>query len=95
MLDSSLVQEHKTEHSLRQFISNSLQSLTFDLNRESKRLMKPDRNTGVFSSNDKSEAIEKTNNVNEPLNPYDADITLLYSQGPKLQRVLAPVSAKG
>ena len=111
MLDSSLVQKHKTEHSLRQFISNSLQSLTFDLNREPKRLMKPDQNTGEFSSNDKSETIEKTNNVNEPLNtydneplnpydneplnPYDNDITLLHSQGSKLQRVLSPVSANG
>ena len=81
--------------------------------------MKPDQNTGVFSSNDKSETIEKTNNVNEPLNTYDNeplnpydneplnpydneplnpyynDVTLLHSQGPKLQRVLAPVRAKG
>ena len=82
MLDSTLVQEHKTEHSLRQFISNSLQSLTFDLNRESKRLMKPDQNTGVFSSNDKSETIEKTNNVNEPLNTYDNEPLNPYDNEP-------------
>ena len=89
------MQKHRTDHSLRQFISNSLQSLTFDLNREPKRSMKSDQNTGICSSNDKSETIEKTNNVNESLNPYDNDITLLHSQGPKLQRVLAPVRAKG